>query len=45
MCALTMFLHDLIKKVPKAEEVVHTKREDGLYPSEENDMRQCLATY
>ena len=43
MCALPKFLHDLIKKVPKAEEVVHTKREDGLDPFEENDMRQCLA--
>ena len=35
MCALTMFLHDLIKKVPNAEEVVHIKREDGLDPFEE----------
>ena len=43
MCALTKFLHDLTKKVPKADEVVHTKREDGLDPFEENDMRQCLA--
>ena len=43
MCALTKFLHDLIKKVPKAEEVVHTKPEEGLDPFEENDMRQCLA--
>ena len=44
MCALTKFLYDLIKKVPKTEEVVHTKREDGLGPFEENDMRQCLAS-
>ena len=43
MCALTKFLHDLVRKVPKAEEVVHIKREDGLDPFEVNDMRQCLA--
>ena len=29
--------------MPKADEVVHTKREDGLDPFEENNMRQCLA--
>ena len=43
MCVLNKFLHDLTKKVPKADEVVHTKREDGLDPFEENYMRQCLA--
>ena len=29
MCALTKFLQDLMKKVPKAEEVVHTSAKTG----------------
>ena len=43
MCALIKFLRYLVRKVPKTEEVVHSKREDWLDPLEENDMRRCLA--
>jgi hypothetical protein len=42
LAALKKFLQNLIKKVPEVEDIVHTKRDDGLDPFEENDMRQCL---